>query len=292
MTCKFSPSRLPADMRSALGCIKSCVCAFDRLTIYVDDATLPSSLGVDLKADCRDVKVLAEDNPYHRIWNTKIELYQPTPQALYALHETLGCRNTSKVSYAEIAIDWLTQSRQLASHLGGYLLEHLRVPSARTDIHFEEETAYFNPRSTARGKRTPHVTVLYTDKPSKLLAGKYVLPCCHLEHRVQGHPACSKVGLNTIADCMDFDHVGFWRDALRLCDFESKAALGAILASNPNVSGTALRQRAEAFLKPHRADGHYAGHYVLQNCIKTKPEISKALRRIDNRHFFKSMKLL
>lgn len=283
MAPKLSPSRIPADMKYALDCITGCVCAFDRLTISVDDSALPPELGPKLAAYCRDVKISPIAHPYHRIWNTKVELYQPTQQALQTLHRGLQNRSMTRVSYVEIAIDWLTQDQQHASRLGGYLLEHLRVPHVRTPVKFEQATAYFNQRAAAGS--SSGVTLFYTDRRSKLLARKYPEPCCHLERRLRGHAACVKIGLGTVADCVQFDHAGFWKSALRLYDFRSKTALGEILAPKPAVSTTRLREHANLFLDAHQACGWYAGRYVLQDCLRTKPEIRKVLMPLDNRHF-------
>ena len=270
-------------MKNALDCITGCICAFDRLTLFVDDSALPPRLESKLKAHCRNVKISHVAHRYQRIWNIKIELYQPTQRALQALHTGLGCRNSSRVSYAEIAIDWLAPDLRRAVCLGRYLLEHLWVPHACLPVAFVQATAYFNPRAAANN--LSGATLFYTDRRSKLLNREYPEPCCHLERRLRGHAACSSIGLSTVADCVQFGHVGFWQSALRLYGFRSKTALGEILASKPNVSTTTQRGHANAFLEAHQADGYYAGGYVLQDCLQTKPEIRKVLVLQDNHHF-------
>lgn len=289
MTPKFSPSRTPADMRRALDCIVGCVCAFDRLKIYIDDDEPLLALHAVPRKYRSNIKARINDNAYQRIWKTTLELYQPNDDMLHIVSNMLGTRNMSKVSYAEIAIDWLTQDRKDAAHLGGYLLEHVLIPYTRSTVRFVKKTAYFNSRHSAGN--SSGTTTFYTDRLSKLLAGKYAKSCCHMERRLRGRAACSQIGLNSIHDCIHFDHVKFWRNALRLYDFRSKADIGVVLAPNPNVSRTALRQRGNLFLEAYEAGGCYAGRHVLQNCVRDKPALQSILEPLDNRFFLKKLRL-
>lgn len=207
------------------------------------------------------------------------------------LQEKLSPRSITRVGYAEVAIDWLTQNQKHATAVGTYLLEHLHVPGTRKLTYFIEATAYFNPRSKEDGTRTPKVLVLYTDKPSKLLGRNNSKRCCHLEFRFQNHGACVRIGLNTIADRVSFDHEEFWSRALRLRDFNSMGELGAIVSPTSSVSGSALRAHAKKYLRKHNASGCYSGAFLLQDALRADNAIKKALIDLDNRHFLKQITL-
>ncbi len=257
--------------------------AFDRIKIYVDDRLSEKKIEQRLVNLCTDVTIVYPIHRSQRIWATKIELRQPTPEAFIELSNMLGIRHLTRVSYAEVAIDWLTPDGESAAVMAEYLLEHM-VVRARERANIEEETAYFNRRTNKNGNPSPHVPVLYADRPSKLLARRYPEPCCHFEHRFNGHAACCSIGLNTLDDCIAFDHYAFWRSTLRLCEFSSKMDLGAALSNRSDLTASALRNRAANFLRGHRVEALNKSPYVLHNCVRATPVIHKALRAIDNRH--------
>ncbi|WP_150585141.1 hypothetical protein [Pandoraea communis] len=258
--------------------------AFDRITIYVDDRLSENVIKSRIGNDCNNVEVRHPIHKYHRIWATKIELFQPTPEALVELSRIVGVRNLTKISRAEIAIDWLTSNKGNATDIGRYLLEHMVVPWTRASVRIEDTTVYFNRRTSSNGKPSPKGTVFYVDRPSKLLAGRHPSACCHLEQRLADHASCSSIGLNTLDDCISFDHLRFWQSELRLRQFSSKADLGAALSIRAGLSGSAHRSRAMHFLKQHRAAPAYAPAYVLQSCVRAAPIIRRTLTRIDNKH--------
>lgn len=258
--------------------------AFDRITIYVDDRLSENVIKSRIGNDCNKVEVRYPIHKYHRIWATKIELFQPTPEALVELSRIVGVRNLTKISRAEIAIDWLTSNKRHATDIGRYLLEHMVVRWTRASVKIEDATVYFNRRTSSNGKPSPKSTVFYVDRPSKLLAGRNPSACCHLERRLADHASCSLVGLNTLDDCISFDHLLFWQSELCLCEFSSKAGLGKALSARKGLSGSAFRGRAMHFLQEHRAAPAYAPAYVLQNCLHAAPIIRQTLTGIDNKH--------
>lgn len=264
--------------------ITSIVCAFDRIKIYVDDRLPAKKIEQRLVNLCTDITIVHPIHRFQRIWATKVELRQPTPEAFIELSTMLGTRHLTRVSYAEVAIDLLTSDNESAAVMAEYLLEHMVVPCARERANIEEETVYFNRRTNKNGNLSPHVPVLYADRPSKLLARLYPEPCSHLEHRFNGHAACSSIGLNTLADCIAFDHHAFWLSNLRLFEFSSKMDLGAALSNRSDLTASALRNRAANFLQEHRIGASNESPYVLHNCVRAKPIIRRALKAIDNKH--------
>jgi hypothetical protein len=281
MKTNTAPSKLPSSTRASLALIKSNVRAFDRITVWIDHPAPDISLQ-HIGRYCGGDPVIegCKSLPGHPMWQTEIRLFQPAPKALCILREALG-GNASKVTYAEIAIDWITCDSGDALKLQNYLLRHLRVAHLRHVVLFHVDTAYYGPRSSSHLERRHHNVVLYSDMPSKLwptaTAGR---PCCHLEHRFSGIDACRAVGLNTVSDCALFDHRAFWSQHLTLFDFR-KTDIGRVVAPDPSVSDSMLRMHADTFLKKHTHDGNL----VLQNCVLSNRKIVRVLKPLDQQHF-------
>lgn len=294
MKKKTAPSRIPADMKKIVNVVQHCVCGFDKLQIHIDRTFSDSEVMVLkrlLRRHCKEIRVSTLRNIYQPIWETTIDLSQPTIIALKLLNEAIWIRGMSRISYVEIAIDWLTNNPCDAQLIAGYLVEHLYIPYIRSEAYIFESTVYFNRRENNEGNRNSKIPALYADKPSKLLARKYPEPCCHFEHRLSGSPECSKAGLNTISDCINFDHEYYWLNSLRLFDI-SKTDIGRVITPNPNISEVALRNCARQFLKFHQNYGDTEKFYVLQNCLITKVALKKIINPIDNRHLLKKITLV
>ena len=123
---------------------------------------------------------------------------------------------------------------------------------------------------------------LYTDRPSKAMNASPDLsstPCFHSEWRVSGKAALARLGLRSLDDLINFDHVGHWHDNLNLYKLPSKTDLGRLLAKldggSPDVSSVAHLKRANRWLDAHRIDGQF----VLHNALKTTPKIVRFLPR-------------
>jgi hypothetical protein len=282
-TKKKTPfSRLPIEVKNAIELVQDRKFGFDRLHVWIDhpDPDIPESMLAPL---CGKVEIRrGRSKQYQNFWQTEICLFQPSVKCLQCLNELVGTRYRTKISYLEFAADLITRDRNDARALQQFFLAHVVVPYSRHRVNFEKETAYYNPRSSASGGRNPRVFVMYADKKSKLFnADTQGRSCCHLEYRLSEPAAIGTVGIFTIADCAAFKHLRFWRRHLQLWEFE-KTELGRLIGESPNVTGTALRQRSNAFLQTHEHDGNY----VLQNCIRTLPKMKEILQPIDNRHFF------
>lgn len=273
-------SKLSADTQAALARIEFHICAFDRITFWLDHPApdLPIKQIANL---CGKQPLIREGRslPHHPFWQCEVVLLQPTVQALEIVRDALD-GIISKVTYVELASDWITVSRRDALELQRYFLRHLRVARIRQPVKCDVDTAYFKRRTSKQRERSGLNAVLYADKTSKFASTRH--PCCHLEYRFSGVSACRGVGLNNVADCVSFDHLDFWSRHLTLFDFSSKVALGKIVAPDPEVSDSALRKHADRFLLANSYDGR---HYVLQNCVLSKRNVLHSLTPIDHRHF-------
>jgi hypothetical protein len=279
MTVNTPLSKLPTDTQAALARIKAHICAFDRITIWLDHPA-PDLPVKRIKKHCGKPPRISSGKslPHHPMWQCKVSLFQPTEPALQIVRDAL-IGIISKVTYVELASDWITGSREDALELQHYLLRHLRIANIRQPVKFDTETAYFNRLASKQRKRSNINAALYADSPSKFASGNRA--CCHLEYRLSGVSACRGVGLNTVADCASFEHSDFWSQHLTLFDFSSKVALGKIVTRKPDVSDVTLRKNAERFL----LENSYEGRYILQNCVLSNRKVLRALSPIDHRHF-------
>lgn len=279
MNSSTSYSKLPAPTKKALSLIRETVVGFDRITLWVNhpDPELPKFA---LERGDDKVSVQTRSVTFQSRWETKLEILQPSAEELNALTNALRGKCATKIPYAEIAIDWITDSGADAAQLQQYVLQHFRLRYSRYGVRLEKDTAYYGPRAEKpHGKRQRNVTV-YADSPSKLAAGNNQ-PCCHLEYRLTS-PELARIGLFTVGDCAGFDFTWFWSKHLDLVRISSKEDLGRILAPRKRtLSGSALRQRADLFLAEHA----YQDGYVLQECLQQWPAIKKILEPVDNRHF-------
>lgn len=279
MNSSTSYSRLPAATQDALSLIRKTVVGFDRITLWVNHPKpkIPRSIRNRLG---RKVTIKTRSVTYHAYWQTEIRIHQPYVDGLRGLTRVLCGKYATKITYAEIAIDWIAASRDDAAQLQQYILQHFYLKHSRYAVKFEKSTAYYGPRASETHGKFHRNFVIYADKFSKLARGKK-LPCCHLEYRF-GSPKLKCIGLFTIGDCAAFDFHGFWPRHLNLVRISSKKNLGRILEpENQDVSGASFRQRADVFLKVHA----YQGGFILQDCILQRREIMPILEPIDNRHF-------
>jgi hypothetical protein len=266
--------------------VETTVMGFDRLKFWVDHPA-PDIPVSQIRRHCRKLKVReCSSRPFHPAWQTEIDILQPGCEALRQLEIIVGTRHRVQLRYAELAIDWLVRDVKAAVELQAFFLNHLRVPYLRHDVRVEEGTAYFGPRADDEGQKRERNLVLYADRPSKLWdAGSGPdSPCCHLEYRFQGVHVLAQHGLLSLAGCVGFDHLDFWRRHLLLFHLPSKRELGRWI--NPacaDVSPTALAKRADRFL------GRYMHEdmFVLQDCYLDNRQIDKILEPLSSQPFLR-----
>ncbi|MFM0362135.1 hypothetical protein [Paraburkholderia sediminicola] len=275
------------QIRTALQNIENIALGFDRLTIWIDHP-YPDLPVEDIRKHCGNISFMpCKSATYQNVWQTEIKLFQPSSTALKTLRNAIGHRYRTKLSYAEIALDWITVDEAHARELWTFFLKHFKLRSSRHHVQFCEDTAYYKPRSVGESGRNACNVVAYPDRLSKLNVPNTVgRPCCHLEFRLTGPTAISKAtNLFSVADCVAVDHQRFWQQHLTLFEVASKADLGRILKRNEaHTSEAAHRKRAATFLDKHT----HSGIYVLQDCVLDLEAIKRILKPIDNRHFLKA----
>jgi hypothetical protein len=273
--------RIPQEIANIKKTIRTCISGFDRIHFWIDHPAplLPLK---SLRQHCRNIVIKKNQGySYHAIWQCKVIVYQPDQEGLRLLADAIreeGYR--VRPAYAEIALDHITKDCLGARRVRNFILKHMLVPHCRDEVVCEKkQTFYFHRRTDGNGKQTAHVVTVYCDRPSKLRGEHKGKPCSHLEHRFSGANALRGIGIYCMEDFASFRHDAFWNSQLRLADLPRKTKLARFLApKKAKCSGTALRKRADKFLRELRLEGVR----VLQNIRLAERQIEQVLRPLPN----------
>lgn len=260
---------------------KHLVFGFDRLAFWLDIAT-PELPLEELKLICNDLVILENTTvTHHLIWQSKIEIFQPSSECLMRLNEVIN-RSGYRVfiEAIEISMDFITATLAESKNVLKYFLNHMYVANIPkiTLVQSYEDTYYFNRRANSNGKKIPFNFALYADKPSKLVSKWRGKPCCHLEYRLTGSNTVSSYGITSLTDCVMFDHMSFWVANIRLFKLPPKVMLGRYICNERKMSGTALTNQANKYLV-----GFYVGdHFVMQNLLQSDPQMINLMKTLPN----------
>ena len=255
MTHKFLP---PPYIPIAL------VHRFDRLAVAIDCAAVPGSVA-KLEASCQGgVTVTNRKLKFNPQWKAKLDLFQPSAMALRSLvNDCLGEHAGAMPTYAEVAVDFIFRSRRHAAVFGDYLAQRIVMRHQRQAVQVEDHTTiYYGRRADVAGNKRGRVGCMYWDRLSKLASAHKGHPCVHVEIRLTGSAALSAVGIASASDFLTFDHMRFWASAISLYDLPAKTELGRHIGGRDDggVSGTALRKRADKFIRKASVDGQFFMH--------------------------------
>jgi hypothetical protein len=113
-----------------------------------------------------------------------------------------------KLNYVEVALDFLAEDVSAA-----YLLHELFDCGFVQAWHGKRETRRVENGTYTGQKKPGHLFVWYSDRASKVAPWK---SCLHVEGRHQGMAAVRRIGIQTPADLLTFDHTAYWRRYLNL----------------------------------------------------------------------------
>ena len=237
---------------------------FDRLAAAIDCAAVPGPVA-KLEASCQGgVTVTNRKLKFNPQWKAKLDLYQPSAKALRLLvNDCLGDHVGAMPTYAEVAVDFIFRSHRHAAVFGDYLAQRIVMRYQRQAVYVaDKRTIYFARRTDGAGNKRGRVGCMYWDRPSKLASAHQGQPCVHVEIRLTGSAALSAVGIASASDFLTFDHMQFWASAISLYDLPAKTELGRHIGGRDNsrVSGTALRKRADKFIRKASVDGQFFMH--------------------------------
>lgn len=119
------------------------------------------------------------------------------------------------VTAAHVALDLIVTNREEAELLQDGIETRLLKRGHRLShsIAKYKNTRYYG----QRGLRS--VVAIYSDKPCRIGGN----PCCHVERRIQGHPALKEQDLSTLSDLLGFNPRTFWARGLHLIELRSDA---------------------------------------------------------------------
>lgn len=237
---------------------------FDRLAVAIDCAAVPGPVA-KLQASCRGgLTVTQRRLKFNPQWKATLDLYQPSAKALRLLvNDCLGEHVGALPTYAEVAVDFIFRSHRHAAVFGDYLAQRIVMRHQRQAVYVADNTTiYFARRTDGAGNKRGRVGCMYFDRPSKLASAHQGQPCVHVEIRLTGSAALSAVGIASASDLLTFDHIQFWASAISLYDLPAKTELGRHIGGRDgaSVSGTALRKRADRFIREASVEGQFFMH--------------------------------
>lgn len=262
------------------------VFGYDRIGLYLDHADWPLPIEL-LKKTCKGIEIAPANIPYQARWKQQIHLFQPTQATLGLLDEALQGSVTVGINYAEIALDVLHPDKRRVKAIRNSFLASAKFRYGR-DVAIREESTYYYCRRTTGTNRTSKIPALYADKPSKLHNGRHYLdglPCFHVEMRISRGDSLEKEGVVSLQDLLLFKHRACWERNFRFYRVPTQPTkLGRMLAladgASTEVSGTALRKRANRWLARHRIKHGRSANFVLHNALLASPHLAQQLTRM------------
>ena len=251
---------------------------FDRITIWLDLPELPIAKYL-LESHCTGLEVQVIQMRHNARWKCRLAILQPTSQFLVLLAKALGHDASVLVTYAEIACDLPADSRRQAVLWCNEFLALTRMRYQRQAVVRYENSYYYGRRTDPKGRRA-NVLALYFDRPSKLNNAQPaddLPPCLHIEWRATGSAALEQLGIVSLEDLIRFDFQRFWNEHIHLYQLPNKTQLGRLLATacdaDIDVSGTALRRRAERWKQKHSIHRNFIMHNALLGTTKLAPRL-------------------
>lgn len=274
---------IPKHLQEALSLVRSISYGWDRIKFWFDDPQ-PNLPIKALKKECPGrVRFLLESAPFQPVWQSSLTIRQPTRRALKILRTALMDLPCSvEIGDLEICCDLITESSRKSLRLRNWLLGHLYLPYHRNKVFLErkyENVVYFHRRGNTNGNKVGKVFVIYSDRRSKIRGNTYGEQCCHLEFRLFGTEQVRRLGVQTVDDLLQFDHIVFWCREIKFGQWQSKKALGVALNGGDPLSGTGSRKKADAFLIRERY--LIKKNFVLQNVLIDRRNLQSAMREID-----------
>ena len=269
--------------RSSAKATPTVIYGYDRIHILLDHSDWPLPWA-RLKRECENITQTPANIPYHPRWKVQLDVFQPTIACLVLLDSALTSGVALSINYVEITYDIPAKSSHQANLRRNSFLESAKQHYGRDTVVLDHQIDYFNPRYNGTN-RSPRVLVIYADWPSYLLNAKPRVgstPCTHTEERLSGAAVIESEGIVSLQDLILFDHEAFWNRRLRFFRLPiQKTDLGRMLAvacgDKTNVSGTALRKRADRWTSKHSIWHGSSKTFVMHNALLNNPKLQAKL---------------
>lgn len=256
---------------------------FDRVTLWLDRPELPCDEQI-LKEHCSDIHVYLGQARYQARWKLEVKIFQPTKKCLELLLNALGNTVATKITYCEIAFDLPFSSKRKLRAARNDFLSCAKVRYRRHKVIRHKSTFYYGRRVSGE-KKAGRVTIMYADRPSKLLNARPsddCMPCFHLEERVTGSQELRNIGIVSLYDLLKFDHLSFWNKHLRFLECGSnKKEFGQVLAmicgAKTDVSDAALRKRTARWFDQYSIGSALGPILIMHNAMLQTAELERHL---------------
>jgi hypothetical protein len=206
-----------------------------RLSFDTNRKLLSENEWSELQSLCNEARIhpIKEKDKRANIYKQRLHLLQPKKECLILLREILSKKLFScTVSYAEITIDWITDSKEDARYIQNMISLSLVKKTGKDKYHYcrigkkgtgkqLDKTTYFTPKGSSVG------IAMYSDRGSKVANGR---PCAHLEIRLQNPKVCSDKALGALNELIDLDILELFDSTIPLFPRPTKSNIGKYLA--------------------------------------------------------------
>jgi hypothetical protein len=252
---------------------------FDRVNIWLNTnrPLINESLQETLKESGLNIEIILKPmSPFQPTWKQLLQLHQPSLLALRYIAEAIQNAACSYlINRVELAVDWITESRENADTLHRFLQESF-IHKAGQRYFFENSHSSFKRRGTSYFalKDTHHILpLIYSDRSSKLTGQ----PCAHFEYRLLNTESCRSKGIVTLSQLIHYDILHFFRNNVHFHKKVSKLQVGQAIAaveSRNIASRRGYEKLCDAFLDEHQLSYDMAG---MQQLLQCAPALRKEL---------------
>lgn len=195
-------------------------------------------------------RVILEPRPAWQGYRFRIRLHQPQPDALMFLAKVAGEYLVNRI---DIAVDFITASREAADELREFLNRHLtqRWHGKRRRITVEG-TIYFS-----RAWRRRNIA-LYNLREAP--------HTCHLETRLYGAQTLRRYGIRSLRDVIDFDGGAV---ITRNCRLSALVWTRVQRAIDKIVGNTVLGRHRRYEVKSNRSEVREEYEVIITHCLRT-----------------------
>jgi hypothetical protein len=178
----------------------------DRVIVWLKEPLSNSQLR-RMRPQCDHLRVDSSRNLYPE-YKQQLVITRPRPDLL----ALLAARTDARVTYLEIALDWIFDDEDQKQRASTFLRDHILKPYQRGQLRVVNKTADQLGTLYSGSRRTVNNLVNYDDKPCRITGE---VDCVHTEWRLR-EVALRRIGIWSIDDVLRIDLRRFWADRLRL----------------------------------------------------------------------------
>jgi hypothetical protein len=240
LTVGVTLMRLVEQQRELRHRIREIIPHYDRIELRFDsnDEIFNCKEWSQIQEHCHQASWhIIEKRKFSHRWKKKLTLLQPTTECLKLIKSILaGKYYACLVSYVEVTLDWITDTREDAQYIHDFLNVSVVKRSGKKQYYYHQYSKVQKLSQDGKPFRTTYfapansnvVFVIYSDRGSKMREGK---PCAHFELRLKGAETCSRYGLYTLNELIDKSILTLFRKMVHLFPQPTKLDIGRFLAN-------------------------------------------------------------